>query len=174
MPKPLTVWITINCEEFWKRWEYQVTRPVSWEIYIQVKEQQLKLDMNNDWFQLGKGVHQGYILSLFLFNLYAESVQFSHSVVSNSLGPDEPQHARPPCPSPTPGVHSNSCPLNRWCRPAISSSVIPFSSCPQSLPTSESFDRKDNLLYLRCWRLWGEGGGHLFKGLLPTFPISGG
>ena len=67
------------------------------------------------------------------------SVQFSHSVVSNSLRPHELQHARPPCPSPSPGVHSNSRPLNRWCHPAISSSVIPLSSCPQSLPASESF-----------------------------------
>ena len=67
------------------------------------------------------------------------SVQFSHSVVSNSLLPHELQHARPPCPSPTPGVHSNSCPSSQWCHPAISSSVIPFSSCPQSLPASESF-----------------------------------
>ena len=60
------------------------------------------------------------------------SVQFSRSVVSNSLRPHESQHARPPCPSPTPGVYSNSCPLSRWCHPAISSSVIPFSSRPQS------------------------------------------
>jgi len=67
-----------------------------------------------------------------------DSVQFSCSVVSNSLRPHELQHARPPCPSPTPGVHSNSCPLSR-CHPAISSSVVPFSSCPQSLPASESF-----------------------------------
>ena len=67
------------------------------------------------------------------------SVQFSHSVVSNSLQPHESQHARPPCPSPTPRVHANSCPLSPWCHPAISSSVIPFSSCPQSLPASESF-----------------------------------
>ena len=67
------------------------------------------------------------------------SVQFSRSVVSDSLQPHESQHARPPCPSPTPRVHSNSHPSNRWCHPAISSSVIPFSSCPQSLPTSESF-----------------------------------
>ena len=67
------------------------------------------------------------------------SVQFSHSVVSDSLWPHELQHARPPCPSPTPGVHSNSCPSSRWCHPAISSSVIPFSSCPQSLPAPESF-----------------------------------
>jgi len=67
------------------------------------------------------------------------SVQFSHSVVSDSLRPHESQHARPPCPSPTPGVHSNSRPSSRWCHPAISSSVVPFSSCPQSLLASESF-----------------------------------
>ena len=62
------------------------------------------------------------------------SVQFSHSVLSDSLRPHESQHARPPCPSPTPRVHSNSCPSSWWCHPAISSSVIPFSSCFQSFP----------------------------------------
>ena len=67
------------------------------------------------------------------------SVQLSCSVVSNSLRPHESQHARPPCPSPAPRVHSNSRPSSRWCHPAISSSVVPFSSCPQSLPASESF-----------------------------------
>ena len=67
------------------------------------------------------------------------SVQFSHSVMSDSLQPHQLQHARPPCPSPTPGVHSNSYPSSQWCHPAISSSVIPFSSCPQSLSASESF-----------------------------------
>ena len=66
-------------------------------------------------------------------------VQFSHSVVSDSLQPHESQHASPPCPSPTPGVYPNSCPSSWWCHPAISSSVVPFSSCPQSLPASESF-----------------------------------
>ena len=67
------------------------------------------------------------------------SVQFSHSVVSNSLWPHGLQHARPSCLSPTPGVYSNSCPLSQWCHPAISSSVIPFSSCLQSFPASGSF-----------------------------------
>ena len=67
------------------------------------------------------------------------SVQFSCSVMSDSLWPHESQHARPPCPSPTPRVHPNSHPSSRWCHPAISSSVVPFSSCPQSLPASESF-----------------------------------
>ena len=67
------------------------------------------------------------------------SVQFSHSVLSDSLQPHESQHARPPCPSPTPGVHSDSRPLSQWCHPDISSSVVPSSSCLQSLPASESF-----------------------------------
>ena len=74
------------------------------------------------------------------FNFYQlSSVQFSCSVVSGSLRPHESQHARPPCPSPSPGVHSDSRLSSPWCHPAISSSVVPFSSCPQSLPTSEFF-----------------------------------
>ena len=66
-------------------------------------------------------------------------VQFSHSVMSDSLWPHESQHARPPCSSPTPRVHSDSRPSSQWCQTATSSSVVPFSSCPQSLPASESF-----------------------------------
>ena len=77
-------------------------------------------------------------MPLLFFFLSICSVQLSHSVVSDSLWPHESQHARPPCPSPTPGAHSDSRPSSRWCHPASSSSVIPFSSCPQSLPTSES------------------------------------
>ena len=79
-------------------------------------------------------------LSSLEFDLVAfSSVQFSRSVVSNSLWPHESQHARPPCPSPTPRVHSDSCPLSQWCHPAISSWVVPFTSCPQSHRASESF-----------------------------------
>ena len=74
----------------------------------------------------------GYILKTF------RSVQFSRSVMSDSLRPHESEHARPSCPSPTPRVDSNSCALGQWCHPAISSSVVPF-SCPQSLPASGSF-----------------------------------
>ena len=87
----------------------------------------------------------GYITSYHIFNILKQysfqfsSVQFSRSVVSNSLQPHEPQHARSPCPSQTPRVYSNSCPSSWWCHPAISSSVIPFSSCPQSLQASGSF-----------------------------------
>ena len=72
-------------------------------------------------------------------NISFSSVQFSHSVVSDCLWPHELQHARPPCPSPTPGVYPNSCPSSRWCHPAISSSVVPFSSYPQSFPAAGSF-----------------------------------
>jgi len=70
---------------------------------------------------------------------YISSVQFSRSIMSDSLQPHKLQHAMPPCPSLTPRVHTNPCPSSRWCHPAISSSVVPFSSCPQSLPASESF-----------------------------------
>ena len=74
-----------------------------------------------------------------IFWTLLSSAQFSHSVVSDSLWPHEPQHTRPPCPSPTPGVHPNPCALSGWCHPTISSSVVPFSSCPQPFPASGSF-----------------------------------
>ena len=81
----------------------------------------------------------GFLLFLFFSSVQLlSSVQFSRSIKSDSLGPHESQHARPPCPSPTPRVHSNSHPSSQWCLPAISSSIVPFSSCPQSLPASES------------------------------------
>jgi len=79
------------------------------------------------WGQVGLRKHQ------------FSSVQFTRSVMSDSLQPHKLQHARPPCPSPTPRVHPNSCPSSQWCHPAISSYVVPFSSCPQSLPASGSF-----------------------------------
>ena len=74
-----------------------------------------------------------------IFNVITTEVQFSHSVMSNSLRPHWLQHTRPPCPSPTPGVYSKACPSSQWCHPTISSSVIPFSSCLQSFPASGSF-----------------------------------
>ena len=76
-------------------------------------------------------------LTELFFQCILSSVQFSHSVMSDSLRPNEPQHARPPCPSPTPGVHPNPWPLSRWCHPTISSSVL--SPCPQSFPASGPF-----------------------------------
>ena len=80
-------------------------------------------------------INLGNVISLYIFI----SVQFSCSVMSDSLGPHELQHARPPCPSPTPGVHPNPCPSSRGCHLVILSSVVPFFSCHQSLPASESF-----------------------------------
>ena len=92
----------------------------------------------------GFSVHeilQARLVEWVAFPLFSSlsSVQFSCSVVSDSLWPHGMQHDRPPCPSPTPGVHSNSCPLRQWCHPTISSSVVPFSSCLQSFPASESY-----------------------------------
>ena len=94
-----------------------------------------------------------------LFNMLS-SVQFSHSVVSDSLWTHEPQHARPPCPSTTPRVYPNSCPLSWWCYPTISSSAIPFSSCPQSFPASGSF---------QMIQLFTSGGQSI--GVSPSTPV---
>ena len=89
----------------------------------------------NNWFCIfGSNWKRTYI-----FHPNRGSVQFSHSVMSNSLQPHGLQLVRPPCPSPTPRVYPNSCPLSQWCHPTITSSVIPFSACPQSLPASGSF-----------------------------------
>ena len=79
-------------------------------------------------------------------NICISSFQFSHSVVSYSLQPHGLQHTRPPCPSPTPGAYSNSCPLSQWCHPTISS-IVPFSSCPQSFPASGSFQMSQLLAW---------------------------
>ena len=97
------------------------------------------VDHNKLWKILEKMGIPDHLTCLLRTYRQVSSVQFSRSVMSDSLQPHELQHARPPCPSPTPGVHSNSCPLSRWCHPAISSSVVPFSSCPQSLQASGSF-----------------------------------
>ena len=93
MPKPLTMWITINCGKFWKRWEYRTTWPASWETYMQVRKQATVRTGHGttDWFQIGKGVHQGCILSPCLFNLYAEYIMRNagwkkHKLESRLLG----------------------------------------------------------------------------------------
>ena len=97
------------------------------------------------WNLVWVQIHVLLLISFIVFgksvNILELSVHFSDLVVSDSLRPHEPQHTRPPCPSPTPGVYPNSCPLCRWCHPTISSSVIPFSSCLQSFPASGSFLR---------------------------------
>jgi len=82
------------------------------------------------------------------------SVQFSHSVVSNSLQPNGLQHTRPPCPSPTPGAYSNSCPLSRWCHPTFSSSVIPFSPSPSSIFPSIKVFSNESFLCIRWPKYW--------------------
>jgi len=114
-------------------WANQFMMIITWlqnknEIIKQVKNDTIK---NYDYY---------FKSWLFLTaSTILSSVHFSCSVVSDSLWPHELQHARAPCPSPTPGVHSNSCPSSQWCHPDISSSGARFSSCPQSLPASESF-----------------------------------
>ena len=110
--------------------------------YFQVEEV-----LSVSWQSLTKSTGWENLGSIYLaqpyteapFNMTLSLVQFSHSVVSDSLWPHEQQHTRPPCPSPTPGVYPNSCPSSRWCHPAFSSSVVPFSSCLQSFPTWGSF-----------------------------------
>ena len=106
---------------------YMQTEAIIWKAYSPQLPPKALLHLET-WY------HQVY----HLFFLSSLSDQISRSVVSDSLQPHESQHARPPCPSPTPGVHADSRPSSRWCHPAISSSVVPFSSCPQSLPASES------------------------------------
>ena len=108
-----------------QRWKYP---PTMWETWV------WSLGWE-DPLEKGKATHSSILAREF----HGLSVQFSSSVMSDSLRPHELQHTRPPCPSPTPGVHSNSRPSSQWCHPAISSSVVPFSSCPQSYPASESF-----------------------------------
>ena len=93
-------------------------------------------EAGKDWKQKEKGLAEDEMVRQ---HHWLNSVQFSRSVMSNSLQPHEPQHTRPPCPSPAPGVYPNSCPLSRWCHSTISSSVVPFSSCLQSFLMSGSF-----------------------------------
>ena len=100
-------------------------------LYVIILIYYLKLPLRNSF----NSVMNILVLILLSTNLF----QFSCSVMSNSLWPHELQHARPPCPSPTPRVHPNPCPLSRWCHPTISSSVVPFSFCPQFSPASGSF-----------------------------------
>ena len=110
--------------------------------------------VRHNWSDLAAAAECMYVIKKVKWtNLLRCSVQFSHSVVSYSLRPHESQHTRPPCPSPTQGVHSNSPPSSRWCHPAISSSVVPFSSCPQSLPASV-FSNESTLLmrWPKYWR----------------------
>ena len=139
----------IHFIKFWKIWQEKVTHdvivitqysqylfPVQSFSSVYILYQNI-IDKHRVYVVLYPAVYQYHKLPHFV-PLFC-SVQFSCSVVSDSLWPHESQHARPPCPSPASRVHSNSHPSSQWCHPAISSSVIPFSSCPQSLPAPESF-----------------------------------
>ena len=120
-------------------WAYTPRKPELKETRIpQCSLQRCLQQLTRTWKPPRRSSADGGMRKSWYIHAMKYSVQFSHSVVSDSLRPHESQCARPPCPSPTPGVYSNSCPSSRWCHPAISSSVVPFSSCPQSLPASGS------------------------------------
>ena len=126
---------------YWKRHNLKESLQPGWEdLYQVLLTSSCTMKLKGNWlldeFPLPKAPTLDWSIE---GTAYLSSVQFSRSVMSDSLQPHELQHARPPCPSPTPGVHPNTCPLSWWCHPTISSSVIPFSSCPQSFPASGSF-----------------------------------
>ena len=163
-------WVWANCERYWRPEKSGVLQSTGSQSQTQLR----------DWTRMLVLLILSHpILACSSENfLQFSSVQFSRSVVSDSLLPHELQHARPPCPSPTPGVHSNSRPSSRWCHPAISSSVVPFSSCPQSLLASESFPMSQLLhevakvleLLLPNTSFVSEAGLYLY--LPPTLPVS--
>ena len=116
---------------FTGRTDAEAETPILWPSHAKIWLFGKDPGAGRDWGQEEKGTTE-------------DEIQFSCSVVSDSLRPHESQHTRPPCLSPTPGVYSNSCPSSPWCHSAISSSVVPFSYCPQSLPASESFPMKQH------------------------------
>ena len=129
---------------------------VLWLIFREASQGELAFwkHRNSRGMELKPLRFQFWVINLvFSFNRCFSSVQFSSSVVSDSLQPHESQHTRPHCPSPTPGVHWNSCPSSWWYHPAISSSVIRFSSCPQFLPASESYP-KESTPCMRWPKYW--------------------
>ena len=145
MPKPLTVWITINCGKFLKRWEYQTTLPASWATCMQVKKQQLEMDMEK---QTGSKFGKEYIKAVYCHPSYLTyRVQFSSVAQScptlcdpmNLSMPGLPVHQQLPEFTQTHVSWHHELASSQWCHPAISSSVVPYSSCPQSLPASGSF-----------------------------------
>ena len=127
-----------------------------WKIYLQGSSGET--DMETRLMDMGRGEERVRCVERVTWKLTFSSVQFSRSVVSDSLRPHESQRASPPCPPPTPGVYTDSCPSSQWCHPTISSFVIPFSSCPQSLPASGSFP----VSQLFAW------GGQSTRGLAST------
>ena len=131
-PKSLHQHRRLHNTQCWWRHEEIKTLPHSWQ---ELNQYNLSGNLGKVYF---KSLKNAYTLILQVYRSFS-SVQFSHSVMSDSLLPHELQHARPPCPSPTPGLYPNSYPLSQWCHPTIPSSVIPFSSCLQTFPTSGSF-----------------------------------
>ena len=108
------------------------------QTYCWVNSKSLKY---SEYREKSSHMHFFFLVPSSYKSIFMLSDHISHSVVSDSLRPHKSQHARPLCPAPTPGVHSDSHPSSQWCHPTISSSVVPFSSCPQSLPASESFPK---------------------------------
>ena len=149
-------WVAISSSNAWK-WKVKVksfshvrlfTTP--WTAWTHQAPPSMRFSRQEYW--------SGVPFTVMLFSLNSDNmvslltnqpntVQFSCSVMSDSLRPFEPQQARPPCPSPTPGVYTSLCPSSQWCHPTISSSVVPFSSCLQSFPTSGSFQVFFNLYF---------------------------
>ena len=131
----------VSCTVSWDNWPTFLERVAGWSWLkachdIQGSDEKQRAIVENHLHK--DDVEESIYVSVRVCVL-CSSAQFNWSVVSDSLQPHELKHARPPCSSPTPGVYSSSCPSSQWCHPAISSSVVPFSSCPQSLPASESF-----------------------------------
>ena len=126
-------------------------RYLTWDCTTKLQKDIFELSLNNP-FTNRTFLQMKLLPASAEWNFSFSSVQFSRSVVSDSLRPRELQHARPPCPSQTPGVHPDSRPSSQWCHPAISSSVVPFSSCPQSLPAAESFPMSQ--LRMRWPKYW--------------------
>ena len=136
--------------EMERKLEYQYLLPDK----IDFKTKTVTRDEKWHYIIIKESIQQEDIIIVNICSLNISSVQFSRWVMSDSLRPHESQHARPPCPSPTPGVHPNSCASSRWCHPAISSSVIPFSSCPQSLPASGRVFSNESTLCMRWPEYW--------------------
>ena len=137
--KSLTLWITTKCIKFLKLWEYQTPPYLSPEKTVSQKATIRTGHGTTDWLKIRKGVCQGCLLSLCLLTYIKSYYCCSVTQLSDSLWPHRLQHNRYDCPSPSPGVGSNSCPLSQWCYPTISSSVVPFFSYLQSFPASGSF-----------------------------------
>ena len=132
-------------------WKFGVSRCKLVLIYIEWINNKVLIYSTGNYIQYPMINHNGKELkkkNVYVYIYIISSVQFHRSVVSDSLRPHEPQHTRPPCPSLTPGVHPNPWPSSRRCHPTISSSVVPFSSCPQSLPASGSDSQFKSINYI--------------------------